>query len=151
MRRTQFFGAFFWLVFSLFVCFEAFRLKFGTINMPGPGLFPFGIGVCMSLLSLSALVQALRKQAAHRDGEDREPFRWWNIVFIILAIGVYALTLPTVGFLINTFVFVFLLLKIVEPQSWKTALTGGLITAVAADILFNLIFQAQIPKGILGF
>jgi hypothetical protein len=44
-----------------------------------------------------------------------------------------------------------LLLKVVEPQTWKTAITGALITAVAANLIFNVIFQAQIPSGVLGF
>jgi hypothetical protein len=44
-----------------------------------------------------------------------------------------------------------LLLKVVEPQTWKTSIIGGLITAIAANLLFNVIFKAQIPSGILGF
>jgi len=40
---------------------------------------------------------------------------------------------------------------VVEPQSWKTAILGGLIGAIAANVIFNVIFRAQIPSGILGF
>jgi len=61
------------------------------------------------------------------------------------------LTLEKTGFLINTFLFICLLLKVVEPQSWKTAILGGLIAAIAANVVFNVIFRAQIPPGILGF
>jgi hypothetical protein len=44
-----------------------------------------------------------------------------------------------------------LLLKVVEPQPWKTALLGGVITAIASNLIFNVVFQARIPSGILGF
>jgi hypothetical protein len=39
----------------------------------------------------------------------------------------------------------------VEPQTWKTAIIGGLITTLAANLVFNVVFRTQIPKGILGF
>ena len=47
--------------------------------------------------------------------------------------------------------FMLLLLKVVEPQPWKKAIGTGLITAVASDLVFNLVLGAQIPSGILGF
>jgi hypothetical protein len=39
----------------------------------------------------------------------------------------------------------------VEPQTWKTSILGGVITAIAANLVFNVLFKAQIPSGILGF
>jgi hypothetical protein len=44
-----------------------------------------------------------------------------------------------------------LLLKVVEPQTWKTTLIGALITTLAANLVFHVIFRTQIPRGILGF
>jgi hypothetical protein len=63
----------------------------------------------------------------------------------------YALTLTTVGFLLNTFWFMLLLLKVIEPQSWMKSLVASLITAIVSDLFFNVLLTAQIPKGILGF
>jgi dolichyl-phosphate-mannose--protein O-mannosyl transferase len=83
--------------------------------------------------------------------QPQESFRWWNIVVIFGALIAYALSLEKVGFLINTFLFMLVLLKVVEPQSWKKAILGGLITAIASDLVFNIILGAQIPSGILGF
>jgi putative tricarboxylic transport membrane protein len=72
-------------------------------------------------------------------------------VIILAAIALYAFSLEKIGFLINTFLFMCLLLKVVEPQTWKTAIIGGLIATFAANLVFNVIFRAQIPRGILGF
>jgi len=151
MRRALLFCNFFWLLFSLLVCIESYRLKLGAINNPGSGFFPFSAGVVMLFLSLVALFQWTREKIKEGEGTHREPLRWWSIVVILAAITAYALTLEKTGFLINTFLFICLLLKVVEPQSWKTAILGGLIAAIAANVVFNVIFRAQIPPGILGF
>jgi putative tricarboxylic transport membrane protein len=133
------------------VCIEAYRLKLGAINNPGSGFFPFSAGLVMLILSLIALFQSMGKKGKEEKSAGQERFRWWNIVIILAAVTAYALSLEKTGFLINTFLFVSLLLKIVEPQSWKTAAVGGLIAAIAANLVFNVIFRAQIPSGILGF
>ncbi len=151
MRRTILYCNLFWILFSLLVCEESYRLRLGTITKPGSGLFPFSIGIVMMLLGLVALFQSVGKKDATEKPLRAEPIRWWNIVIILAAVTAYALSLERVGFLINTFLFICLLLKVVEPQSWKSAALGGVIAAVAANLLFNVVFRAQIPSGILGF
>ncbi len=151
MRRILYYCNLFWLLLSLFICVESYRLKLGTINTPGPGFFPFSAGLIMLLLSLAALFQSIKKKSNVEKKPRQEPLRWWNIVIILAATTAYAFSLEKVGFLINTFLFMCLLLKVVEPQTWKTAIIGALITAVAANLIFNVIFQAQIPSGVLGF
>jgi putative tricarboxylic transport membrane protein len=149
--RILFYCNLFWLLFSLVTCVESYRLKLGTINTPGPGFFPFSAGLIMLILSLAALFQSIKKKNNVEKTTRQEPFRWWNIVVILAAVTAYAFSLEKIGFLINTFLFMCLLLKVVEPQTWKTSILGGLITAIAANILFNVFFRAQIPSGILGF
>jgi putative tricarboxylic transport membrane protein len=151
VKRIRVYCNLFWLLFSLIICIEAYRLKIGTLHEPGPGFFPFGAGFIMLLLSLAALFQSVTRRKYVEATSRQETFRWWNIVIILAAITVYALSLEKVGFLINTFLFMCLLLKVVEPQTWKTTLMGGLITTLAANLVFNVVFRTQIPKGILGF
>jgi len=151
VKRTRAYCNLFWLLFSLIICVEAYRLKIGTIHDPGPGFFPFGAGLIMLLLSLAALLQSVTTKQKVDETSRQETFRWWNIVIILATITAYALSLEKIGFLINTFVFMSLLLKVVEPQPWKTAVIGGLITTLAANVIFNVIFRTQIPNGILGF
>lgn len=143
----------FWLVFSLATCAAASQLRLGEIHQPGPGLYPLAVGVVMALLSTVALAQAASHRARGSEEEDgeSEPYRWWNIVIILVAIAAYSLTLEWLGFLVNTFLFVGVLLKVIEPQPWRTAIIGGALTAAGADLLFNVVFRAQIPVGIAGF
>jgi len=151
MKRLLFFGNLFWLLFSLITCIEAYRLRLGEIQKPGPGFFPFSVGLVMVGLSLAALFQSVGKKNDIQKAVRQEPLRWKRIVIILAAIVAYSLSIETIGFLINTFLFVCLMLKVVEPQTWKKTILGGLVTAVAANLVFNVIFRSQIPSGILGF
>ena len=151
MRCILFCCNLFWLLFSLLTCVEAYRLKLGTIDNPRPGFFPFSAGLIMLILSLVTLFQSIRKKSDAEKTTRQKTRRWWNIVIILAAVTAYAFSLEKLGFLINTFLFMCLLLKVVEPQTWKAAILGGLITTIAANLLFNVIFRAQIPSGILGF
>ena len=152
MKRLGSYCSLFWLFFSLLICREAFRLKLGVLTKPGPGFFPFSLGLVMGILALIALYQSMGKR--REEGEKSEPkgsLRWWNIVIILAALVAYAFFLETIGFLISTFLLITLLLKVVEPQRWSTALVGGLITALASTLVFNVLLRAQIPTGFLGF
>jgi putative tricarboxylic transport membrane protein len=151
MRRVALYCNVFWLLFSLITCIESHRLNLGVLTKPGPGFFPFGAGLIMLLLSLIALFQWMHHKESSKEMTQKEPLRWWNIVIILAVTLAYALSLEKIGFLINTFLLITLLLKVVEPQTWKTSILGGVITAIAADLVFNVLFQAQIPSGILGF
>jgi putative tricarboxylic transport membrane protein len=141
----------FWLLFSVVTCLEAFRLKLGGLHEPASGFFPFTVGLLTGLLALIALFQAIREKKEKAAPQPQESFQWWNIVVILGALVAYALSLEKLGFMINTFLFMVLSLKVVEPQTWKRAILVGLITAITSDLVFNLILGAQIPSGILGF
>ena len=141
----------FWLLLAAVTCEESFRLKLGGVTKPGSGFFPFCAGLVMLGLSLAAIFQSSRKKVEGEKEIGPETFRWWSIMIIVAAVVAFALTIETLGFLINTFLFITILLKVIQPQSWKTSIIGGLISAVVADVLFNVIFRAQIPAGILGY
>jgi hypothetical protein len=144
----------FWLLFSVIMAQQASRLPMGEMRDPGAGFFPLMIALVTGLLAFLALLQALKGKKGPPEATaegDRERFRWWNIAVILAALTAYALTLTTVGFLINTFWFMLLLMKVIEPQSWTKSLVAAVITAVASELFFNVLLSAQIPKGILGF
>jgi len=151
MKWVKVYCSLFWLLFAVVTCVEASRLDMGEMNAPGPGFFPFSLGVAMGILSLIAFFQAIRSKEAGAVTVRKERFRWWNIIVITAALVAYTLSIEKTGFMVNTFLLITLLLKVVEPQSWKTSILGGLITAVASDLVFNVLLGAQIPTGLLGF
>ena len=150
MKRVKIYCSVFWLLFSAITCFAASRLSMGDFQEPGSGFFPFAVGLLTGFLALVALFQSL-KLKGDKEGGVRERLRWWNIVIILAALLAYGLSIEKIGFMINTFLFMVLLLKVVNPQTWTKAILIGLLTAISSDLVFNVLLGAQIPLGIIGF
>ena len=156
MRSVKLYCSLFWLLFSVVMGQQAFRLPMGVMRDPGAGFFPLLIALVTGLLAILALAEALRVKQGPTATQMEAPdftgrFKWWNIAVILAALIAYALSLTTVGFLVNTFLFMLLLLKVIEPQTWTKSLLAAGITAVVSELFFNGLLNAQIPKGILGF
>ena len=151
MRPVKIYSSFFWLLFSVVMSLEAFRLPMGEMRDPGAGFFPLMVALATGLLAVIALFHAFREQKEVREAHSPERFRWWNLAVILAALIAYALTLETVGFLISTFWFMLLLQKVIDPQTWTKALLASSITAIVSELFFNVLLGAQIPTGILGF
>jgi hypothetical protein len=156
VRSVKLYCSLFWLLFSLVMGQQAFRLPMGVMRDPGAGFFPLVIALVTGLLAILALAEALRVEQGPTAAQTEAPgsserFKWWNIAVILAALIAYALTLTTAGFLINTFLFMLLLLKVIEPQTWTKSLLAAGITAAASELFFNGLLNAQIPKGIFGF
>jgi hypothetical protein len=58
--------------------------------------------------------------------------------------------LPVIGFGPSTFVFVFLLAKLLGPYSWKVSLLLSAGTAVISYYLFQVFLQVPMPRSLLG-
>jgi putative tricarboxylic transport membrane protein len=156
VRSVKLYCSLFWLLFSVVMGQQAFRLPMGVMRDPGAGFFPLVIALVTGLLAILALAEALREKQEPPATQSEAPgsterFKWWNIAVILAALIAYALSLTTVGFLVNTFLFMLLLLKVIEPQTWTKSLLAAGITAVVSELFFNGLLNAQIPKGILGF
>jgi putative tricarboxylic transport membrane protein len=152
MRKSiDLYTGLFWLLFSLVVCSEAYRLKLGDIHQPGPGFFPFWAAVIMGILSLAVVLQSFREKVDEGAVVPDEPFGFRKIMIALAVLTAYFLSLEKIGFLLNTFLFMAIMLKLVYSQSWRTSLVSALGTAIAAQLLFNVVLKAQIPNGIIQF
>ena len=70
----------------------ATEYSFGSSARPGPGYFPFGLGVLLALLGGLVTFKSLTIETA--DGDPIGPWAWKPLFIIIAAIAVFGLTLP---------------------------------------------------------
>jgi len=61
----------FWLVFSLFVSYQSYKLGLGILHQPGPGFLFFWTGVVTAILSLIIIVMSLRNRPAEENSGTR--------------------------------------------------------------------------------
>ena len=135
------------LLFSCFICIQSYRLNLGTLNSPGPGLFPFGAGLILGLLALIVILQSPREDGPERiEGKGN-----LKIALVLFALVAYGLFLERVGFLVTTFGLLVFLLKVIVSQRWARVLISALLSTLTSYVIFQIWLKAQLPKGFIGF
>jgi hypothetical protein len=69
--------------------------SFGSSARPGPGYFPFGLGILMALLGAAVLFKALTIET--EGGDPIGSFAWRPLIIIVGSMVLFGLLLPRVG------------------------------------------------------
>ncbi|MBQ0929987.1 tripartite tricarboxylate transporter TctB family protein [Ideonella sp. 4Y16] len=112
----------------------ATEYSFGSSARPGPGYFPFGLGVLLAILGGMVLFKALTIETS--DGEPVGAFAWRPLFIILGAVALFGLMLPRAGMLISLPVLVVLSSLASDEFSWK----GSIINAVVLTALSWVVF-----------
>ena len=134
--------------------FVAGALQQGLIRkgVPGPGFLPFLSGLALIFVSLFVLVPALgQREKDESDGffPERDSLR--KFLLALAALFAFGVALEYVGYLLTTFLFMFFMTRLMEPKGWRTTTLLALLTAVLSYLLFVVLLEVQLPKGLLGF
>ncbi len=141
----------FWLAFGLLIMEESYRLNLGELHRPDSGLFPFIIGLVITILSTILFFQAFRTKFPREEGEGKkQKISYKNIFLTLLVLYAYALTFMWLGFIPATFLLVLFLLKIVERKGWALAMFIALSASLGSYLVFEVWLQAALPKGVWG-
>lgn len=148
MKKPDRFSSTFWLIFSIFVCFESYRLDIGDFHNPGPGFSPFLMGAVFGILSIILLILSF----IQKDEVEAvfEKIRWKSVILVLAALFIYSIFLEKIGFVGTTFLFVVILLGVIEGKKWYIVIFAGIASALLSYIIFQLWLQSQLPKGIFG-
>ncbi len=123
----------------------------GSLATPGPGFFPFSLGMLTILLSAVGFVDAtLKRKSGNKWSNPFARRSWVNPLIVTVAVLVYGALLVPLGFLLCTALFVAFLLRLGYPQHFYWVLGGALATSVISYFIFDILLKAQLPKGIFG-
>jgi putative tricarboxylic transport membrane protein len=138
----------FWLGLSLFVMTFSLRLGLRGFHNPGPGLAPFVLGLLLLLISLYVLIISLLKKGRGNEtpGEGQSRTNYGKIGFVLVALFAYSFLLERLGFLMTTWIFLFLLFRSMGNR-WITTLVASTSTVLATYFVFTF-FWGQIPSWI---
>lgn len=150
MERHDRYFTFFWIILGLFVFIYSYRLGIGRVGSPGPGLFPFCLGVIFFLLSfihfLGKFFQRKKEEMMKNEGET--PTDVMKLILLVSSLLVYALFLESLGYQITTFLVLVLLFKIAGNKSWIRVAVYSLFTLIITYLFFTYL-GVRFPMGIM--
>jgi len=128
---------------AVFFAWFAALLPFGRVGLPGPGFFPFALGVALGILALLILFFALRRGS---DG-DTVYVGHRNVLVVLAAlVGVaYAFERADTYLALGTFAAMLLLL-VARAALWRVAL-GATLGMVGVWAFFNQALGVRLPVG----
>ena len=139
----------FLLGLSVLVGLMSLRLGIGGLELMGAGFMPFLASILLFVLTFIVLIKGLRtkqngEKKPHLTREALEkPHK------LVAGLIVYALLLMPLGYLITTFLFVFFMFNMMQPQKWRMDLVFAALLAAASFILFDTLLSVRLPPGIL--
>ncbi|MFG6417105.1 tripartite tricarboxylate transporter TctB family protein [Roseateles sp. DC23W] len=93
--QRDFWSGLMFLTVGLGFAWGATEYSFGTSAQPGPGYFPFGLGVLLALLGALVLFKALTLES--EGGDPVGAIAWRPLLVILAAIALFAVALPRLG------------------------------------------------------
>jgi hypothetical protein len=97
--QKDFWSGLMFIVAGIAFAWGATAYNFGSAARPGPGYFPFGLGVLLAILGAIVLLQSLTVDTP--DGDPVEKFAWRPIIVITLSLVVFGFVLPKLGMIIS--------------------------------------------------
>lgn len=73
----------------------ATNYSFGSAARPGPGYFPFGLGILLAVLGVMIALKALTVRT--EDGDPIGSFAWRPLTLIVASVVVFGFVLPRLG------------------------------------------------------
>ena len=141
---------------GLLIIIDSYKLGLQTLSNPGPGLFPFLLGILLCLLVFPKCIGCLKDLMKIDLVKGKKGIEYKGnlnrfIGAIICLIG-YFLLLDILGFLIDTFLFLFGLFGIGKHGKHRKWLAVFLLSAVVdalAYLIFHILLQISFPSGFL--
>jgi putative tricarboxylic transport membrane protein len=138
---------------GIFVIVYSYKLGLQTVNHPGPGLFPFLLGILLCLVALPALVRSIRDftkgNHANKAHESEFSSNLWKLGFAVACLLEFFFFLEILGFFIATFLFLFGLFLIGSPRRWLFCSLLSVVTVIFTYLVFNTLLQVALPWGFL--
>ncbi len=137
------------LAVGLVVIFESQRLGSGwTSDGPGPGYFPFYIGVIITISAAGILYQALlgkeRKTEVFVDGVQLK-----RVLSVLVPATVYVLAISILGLYVASAIYIALFMIFLGKYSWIKSVIAALAVNTVFFCMFEVWFKVPLYKGVL--
>jgi hypothetical protein len=121
----------------------ALNYSFGSSARPGPGYFPFGLGVILALIGLIVLFKSLTVSTP--DGDRISKVKWKPLLVVLGAVSLFGVLLPTLGMVISLPVLIVISAMAGDEFRWREAVANAVLLTFFSWLVFVLGLGLTIP------
>jgi len=141
-NHRDFWAGVLFLVTGILFMILSRQYQLGTAAKMGPGYFPTILGGLMALLGLGIMLPAFAKRGPEVR-VDRIHFK--TIVLILVAVAVYAATLPKLGFIVSLVLLILISSLASHEFNLRTTLISSVVLLVFSWLVFVKGLELQFP------
>lgn len=132
------------------IAFGGVELGLGHVSLPGPGFFPLVAGLALIIFAGVALWDTKGSRKAEQIAQWAN-IRWKHMILTFVFMTVYANLFESLGYIISTALMLMVLFRTYESEKWIFTILRSVLTSVIVYVVFEKIFQLNLPQGIWGF
>ncbi|RTL42317.1 MAG: tripartite tricarboxylate transporter TctB family protein [Burkholderiales bacterium] len=132
--QRDFVSGLLFLVVGVAFAWGATEYSFGNSARPGPGYFPFGLGVLLAILGAFVLFKALTLESEGGDPIGR--IAWRPLLIIVAAVAVFGFALPRLGLVLTLPLLVLMSAMAGDEFHWRDVLITSVVLTLGSWALF---------------
>jgi hypothetical protein len=141
--QKDFWSGLMFIVVGIAFAWGATNYSFGNSARPGPGYFPFGLGILLAILGAIVLFKALVIEV--EGGDKIGAFAWKPLLYIVGTVTVFGWTLPHLGMVIALPILVVVAARAGDEFHWGEALANAAVLTVGSWAIFVYGLNLTIP------
>ena len=141
--QRDFWSGMVFLVVGVSFAWGASGYSFGSSARPGPGYFPFGLGILLALMGALVLFKALTLES--EGGDPIGAVAWRPLLIIVAAIVMFGLALPRLGLACTLPLLITLSALASSEFRWRDVLISSVVLTIGSWAIFILGLKLTIP------
>ena len=141
--QKDFWSGLMFVVIGIGFAWGALNYNFGSSARPGPGFFPFGLGVLMAIMGSMVLFKAMVVETDN--GEPLGKWAWKPLITITATVGIFGYTLPHLGMAVALPILVIISSLAGDEFHWKDVLLNSVILTIGSWGIFIKGLNLVIP------
>jgi hypothetical protein len=141
--QRDFWSGLMFIAVGLGFAWGATQYSFGASARPGPGYFPFGLGILLAVLGAIIVFKAMT--IASPGGDRIGAVAWRPLLLIVGAVALFGFTLPTLGMFISLPVLIVIASFASDEFSWVAALINAAVLTIFSWAVFTWGLGLTIP------
>ena len=121
----------------------AMNYSFGAAARPGPGYFPFGLGIILALIGAFILFESLVVET--EDGEPVGTWAWKPMILIVASVALFGFILPRLGMVLSLPILIVVASLAGDEFHWKDAIISIVVLTLGSWLIFIKGLSLVIP------
>ena len=143
-------GSLIFLAVGIYGLIFSIPLPLGKWNQPGPGVFPLTLSILLCIFGISWFIQG-KARGEKKEGAGLGGFvrKYTTPMQIVGLTGAYILTLESLGYLVGSTIYLFVLFLWVSRYRLWVAAVLAIAFGAGSWLFFEKLLATQLPGGFL--